>query len=146
MIELIEWSGPSVSGKTQLAFLTCLCTAASFSNGNVYYIDSGANFSGKRLSQLWDHSLELSHLRKARTKRSVFERIIKLSAYDHIGLKSALKDLQRPILVVIDSISDLLLPIASLKGQQMYSIVQLLKAFAESRNVPIIAINGNTNP
>ena len=66
--ELIEWSGLTVSGKTQLAFMTCLYTAASFSSGNVYYIDSGANFSAMRLSQLWDNSLELNSLRAGKDK------------------------------------------------------------------------------
>ena len=54
-----------------------------------------------------------------------------------------MKDLQQPILVIIDSISDILQPIATLKGQQMYSMVQMLRTTADTRNIPIIAINSS---
>lgn len=50
---IIEWSGPSSSGKTQLAHSTMIQTAMKLSGKDcIYFIDSGTAFAPTRLREM----------------------------------------------------------------------------------------------
>ncbi|KAJ3368222.1 DNA repair protein rad51d [Kappamyces sp. JEL0680] len=143
--QITEWSGPIASGKTQLALATCLYTAVSRTSGLVYFFDSGAAFSARRLQELW-RGEHYAHARSEMSLPSVLSRIVVVGCYTVQDLHRSLKSIARNTsLIIIDSVSDILSPLvgtsAKSGSQSIAATAQFLKSVAKSRNIPIVAIN-----
>jgi RAD51-like protein 3 len=136
--ELIEWSGPTSSGKTQLCHLLTISTLAS-SNKRVIYIDSGGQFSSKRIKQLMNGDLFI------KCKLSNFlERIIVVKCYKVQDLEQVLEELKYIefedgiALLIIDSFASIVQSSSRIK--LLGKTLQIL-----SNEYPIIIVNNAVN-
>ncbi|KAJ3326973.1 hypothetical protein HDU76_012467 [Blyttiomyces sp. JEL0837] len=162
--EIIEFAGPPVSGKTQMAFFAMITTVASHSNATTLFIDTGNVFSPTRLSEMFTHSDRFEQYRNSgMTWESVSSRIQCVKSFKPYELLEALVSIQAQLscdepsvfyrnlhLIVIDSVGALFASIvgggldapARVQNQAiMQTTGQFLKVISTVHGIPIIAIN-----
>ncbi|CAG8586536.1 12126_t:CDS:10 [Ambispora leptoticha] len=161
--EITEISGPSGTGKTQMAFFTAITTVIS--SNTVLYIDTLNGFSSDRVVSLflgsdrfasardegidWIKVLECIRVVKCFDVYSVME-VIEAIGYnnnDHDKQEENIKSefYQNLKLIVIDSISAVLSSLLSSSTSQghslMVSLMRMLLTLAKKRNIGILLIN-----
>jgi len=156
--EVIEITGPSASGKTQL----CLSAAASFAalGHRVVYVDTGGGFSAMRIKQFHRGFLteDADEGEVARNLRQTLNLIAVHRCHDVFSLlhlisqlgEEASEDDNNPDratmgLLVIDSLSSLLSPLLTKAHHQGYTVMAtvalLLRGLATTRKTAVLYTN-----
>lgn len=169
--DIIELSGSTSVGKTQLCLLASLCSVVlQQSNdefkarrksqlGTVLYVDTANSFSPRRILELFNGGERFAPARKLGIKNEdvlscirvakcydVHDFVALLSNFEH-GLeeRSSSPFYSRMELLVVDSIASLLSPVLSMKhsaGQTlMASITRSLRRIATQHNVAVVLVN-----
>ncbi|KAG8060856.1 hypothetical protein GUJ93_ZPchr0002g26421 [Zizania palustris] len=155
--QLMEITGQSSSGKTQV----CLCSAAHVAAshlGVVVYLDSSNSFSPRHIARMIDEfPISLDNEPKHVRLNKVMSSIICESIFDIFNLFEVLHQVELSLkkkvnngsskicLLIIDSISSLLAPIISGKYPQgrsmMLSLAMILKKLADEHNLAVLVTN-----
>lgn len=143
-----EFAGIPASGKTQLAHWTCLFTLSTRSIGyKVVFIDSGTSFSLQRLRDFWLHSTFAQRRKSIDFNEMLKRQLLVFRCFCADDLATVLfKEIPRGCcLVVIDSISDILGPLAGSDHKTINQIGTLIKHISKDKQIPFIIINGSVS-
>lgn len=137
--QIIEFAGPSSSGKSQVLHLMTLITNVK-RNGFTIYIDSGGNFTPKRLVELFKNS-EIPFFDKLDLKR-----ILLVQCFDIKFLIKVLDELYKEEfkvdLLIIDSIASIMLPCFDTQVSYLKTIHDV-KTRLKRLDYPIIVVNNS---
>ncbi|KAI9030527.1 P-loop containing nucleoside triphosphate hydrolase protein [Hyaloraphidium curvatum] len=163
--DVVELSGPSNQGKTQLCFYSAVCAvvlsdpegALRQPLGTVVYVDTANSFSATRILELFNGSDRFASARsRGVTNQEILSCVRVMDCYDAYAMIGMLEELDvalskgndfysRMQLLVIDSVASVLSPVLSMKqgtGQMLAAtIARMMRSIAANHGVAVLVVN-----
>ncbi|CAG8649655.1 4048_t:CDS:10, partial [Funneliformis caledonium] len=147
--EIIEISGETATGKTQLAFLTTLTILCTNKDNKVLFIDTVSTFSAERIRMLFLESDRFVHARdQGMNEENVMNRIQVFKCFDVYSMMEFIDDVRDHLenqLIIIDSLTAIFAPLLGVSQTQghslMVTLARILRNLAKEYNIAVMVIN-----
>ncbi|KAG9288509.1 hypothetical protein G9A89_015715 [Geosiphon pyriformis] len=156
--EVSEISGPTATGKTQLAFFAAITTITSSPDNNVLFIDTSNCFSAQRVSSLFLNSDRFVNARDSGMDEvDLMEKLRVSHCFDIYAVMDAIQAVADSIaqerevfysnlrLIIIDSITAILSSLLTISTSQGHSLMlglsRMLHTVAKKHQIAVLVIN-----
>ncbi|CAI2179190.1 6233_t:CDS:10 [Funneliformis geosporum] len=156
--EIIEISGETATGKTQIAFSTTLTILCTNKDNKVLFIDTVSTFSAERIRTLFLESDRFVHARnQGMSEENVMNRIQVFKCFDVYSMMEFIDDVRDHLenkekneytnikLMIIDSLTAIFAPLLGVSQTQghslMVTLARILRNLAKEYNIAVMVIN-----